>query len=77
MLQADADDFFDSWSVDSDGNWHDRFDDRRDAHQVMPSMTFNIPIFDGLDNRVRRLEIGIPPGWLANPLLSDLVVEIH
>ena len=62
MLQADADDFFDAWSVDSDGNWHDRRDDTRDLYQGMPSMTFNIPIFDGVDNRVRQLEIGIPSG---------------
>ena len=29
MAQQAADDFFDSWSVDSDGHWHDRFDDRQ------------------------------------------------
>ena len=38
-------------------------------------MTFDIPIFDGLDNRIRRLEIGIPGGWLANPILSDVIVD--
>ena len=38
-------------------------------------MTFNVPIHDGIDNRVRQLRIGVPAGWLANPILSDVVVE--
>ena len=75
MLQDAADEFFDTWSIDSGGNWHDRRDDTRDMYHAMPSMTFNIPIHDGPDNRVRQIRIGIPSGWLANPILSDVVVE--
>ena len=26
IMQANADEFFDTWSVDSDGNWHERYE---------------------------------------------------
>ena len=41
----------------------------------MPPMTFRFPIFDGLENRTRRLELSIPANWLRNPELTDVLVE--
>ena len=81
--QADVDAFFDTWSVDSDGNWHERYEryDAFDFEQApsegvfMPPMTFRFPIFDGLENRTRRLELSIPANWLRNPELTDVLVE--
>ena len=81
--QSDIEAFYDTWSVDSDGNWHERYE-RFEAYDFehppsegtfMPPMTFRFPIFDALDNRTRRLELSIPANWLHNPELTDVLVE--
>ena len=43
--------------------------------RFMPPMTFRFPIFDGIDNRTRSLELSIPADWLRNPELTDVLVE--
>ena len=78
--QDDADDFFDRWSVDSDGNWNDRRLDEIDRFYRpevggTPAMSFSIPIYDGLDGRTRHLTLDVPAGWLHNPTLADVAVE--
>ena len=69
-LDAEADAFWDNWSIDSDGHWHDRFEQRYAAER--PQYYFEI--YDNVDLRVRRLEIAMP---LGVPILppSQLVLQ--
>ena len=57
QLSEEADAFGDTWSIDSDGHWHDRFD-RRYASDQHPRFYFEI--YDPVDLRIRRLQIAMP-----------------
>ena len=63
-LEEEADAFFETWSIDSDGHWHDRFE-RRQAEQERPQYFFEI--YDNIDLRVRRLELAMPQGLPVIP----------
>ena len=75
MAQQAADDFFETWSIDSDCHWHDRYDDRRWTYQVPSTHVLEFPILDMMDLRVRRLELAIPNDWLQAPSLSSVQVN--
>ena len=64
-LSADADAFFETWSIDSDGNWHDRFEERLRTEREDPQYFFEI--YDSIELRTRRLEIAMPQGLPVLP----------
>ena len=56
----DAEDFWDLWSVDSDGHWHDRYDDRRWTYQVIPELAVEFTTTELVEFRIRRLAMSFP-----------------
>ena len=63
-LREDADAFYETWSIDSDGNWHDRAARQIDEGHHRPFV--EIPIYDNSELQLRRLRLALP----SSPMFS-------
>ena len=63
-FREDADAFYETWSIDSDGNWHDREARRIDEGHHRPFV--EIPIYDNSELQLRRLRLALP----SSPMFS-------